>query len=83
MTATLCVMAETQKFTVKLDESPGEYDTTHAAILDADGEEVDDFGGPISEVWDEAAWDEALAQAGYRRVSEWDVKEGTATVEKA
>jgi hypothetical protein len=66
--------------TVKLAESPGEYDTTHAVILDADGDEVADFGGPISEYWDETGWDAALLEAGYRRVGHWAVSEGTATV---
>lgn len=54
--------------------------TTRAVILDKDGEEVEGFGGPVSEEWLEGEWDAALVDAGWRRVSDWNVSEGTAQV---
>jgi hypothetical protein len=69
-----------EMLTVRLAESPGDYDTTHAAILDRNGDEIDSFGGPVSEEWLPAEWDAALAVAGYTRVSGWDLTEYTALV---
>jgi hypothetical protein len=78
--------------TVKLGESSDTYytdsadglvrhDVTHAAIVDEHGDEVDSFGGPVSEEWLPNEWDAALAAAGYQRTGPWDLTYYTATVE--
>ena len=70
----------TEEVTVAVDTDGADASTTHAVILDEDGEELDSFGGPVSEEWLPDAWDAALTRAGYRRLSDWDVPAGTAAV---
>lgn len=80
----------TATYTVKISEGQDnqivggrEAWTTPAEILDETGETVDTVAGPVSEDWLEAEWDAALRDAGYRRTSEWDLTEYTATVARA
>jgi hypothetical protein len=54
--------------------------TTPAEIRDETGETVDTIAGPVSEDWLPAEWDAVLRDAGYRRTSEWDLTEYTATI---
>ncbi|MET9260532.1 hypothetical protein [Amycolatopsis sp. NPDC004079] len=56
--------------------------TTPAEIVNADGEVVAAFSGPVSEEWLQGEWDAALAAAGYKRVSEWNLTWYTAFVEE-
>lgn len=63
------------------DDSLVQHDVTYAYITNDQGEEIETFTGPVSEDWLPGEWDAALAQAGFRRTSEWDTAGYTATVE--
>lgn len=60
-----------QYYTDAPDGTLIQHDVTPAVVLNDQGEQVDSLSGPAGEEWDGVGWDAALADAGYRRVSEW------------
>lgn len=80
MTTTAKITESVSVWYAEVDGEIVEQAGTHAVVLDADGEEVDDFSGPVSEEWQPQGWDAALAEAGYRRVGDWDLSDYSAPV---
>ena len=65
------------------DDRDGEHD--HDACLDTAAEVFDTTTYLASEDWTPDAYDAALTEAGYRRISDWDTsnEDATCTVERA
>jgi hypothetical protein len=53
---------------------------TDFVITDAEGAEVDVVGVAESEVWDPEAIDQALREAGFKRIGDWDRDDRTTHV---
>ena len=53
---------------------------TDFVITDAEGVEVDVVGVAESEVWDPETIDQALREAGFKRIGDWDRDDRTTHV---